>query len=471
MQNGKPSVSILLFILSVIIPAGPLYAAERTEYLKTDREIAINDELVPFAAGALDYFDNGVIKRGRLSEDAVIQGITFRAGTDVFFQYESGRVYTGVLAGDAVIQGYAIRGGTEVRFHEDLGAVPLRISSAELAEDAVIQGYAVKAGSRIGMAMTGKLEWLIPSADIDIDGRFYKAGRKLDFFQDRLWKGVLSADAVIAGVDLGAGSALSFFQNTGLLEDVYPIKDTSVHGFPCKGNTLVRFRRDGSLWIFQPPADVEIQGILCKGDKGVLLHANGKLNICVLAEDAVIQGIALKAGSQLRLNADGILGVELVSLKSSGFPKEAYDRNIYHPVKAFDADPATAWIEDEPGFGRGAYIEVEFKDALVVDEIRVCPGYFDKRWWAQNNRIKTALVEFDGAEKSLEFQDSMEEQSFTLAQAVSFKKFSIAIGEAFAAKGVKENDTALSEVGFFCKGRRISIDFALFKEFLKSSSP
>jgi hypothetical protein len=158
---------------------------------------------------------------------------------------------------------------------------------------------------------------------------------------------------------------------------------------------------------------------------------------------------------------------KLSSLTSSGQPTENYDKNVYHPVKLFDGNPLTSWIEDKPGFGDGAWVGASFSSSIKIDEIKISGGYFDPQWWSANNRVKKAIINLNGKDYIMDFADKMVPQSLKLPAEVLLNDFKITIKDAYLAVGQTWNDTAISEIEFYYKGKKIQIDLGDYQQYLK----
>lgn len=101
---------------------------------------------------------------------------------------------------------------------------------------------------------------------------------------------------------------------------------------------------------------------------------------------------------------------------SSALPD--YPPYFYDASQAFDGDSRTAWNEADEGSGVGEWLEIEldetgFSDGLAwISAIEVEGGFFDERWFRQNNRLKRARVVLNpGTEDiaiDLQLPDAME---------------------------------------------------------------
>jgi hypothetical protein len=128
----------------------------------------------------------------------------------------------------------------------------------------------------------------------------------------------------------------------------------------------------------------------------------------------------------------------------------------YHPYKAIDGDPLTAWNEGADGPGIGQWLAIRLSQPIKADEIRLMPGYYDPTWYKQNNRMKSMEIKLDGKTIQAEVTDGMEEKSVALDPATSFSTIKLTIKDVYP--GTAYDDTCLSEIGFYRKGLKIVLD-------------
>jgi hypothetical protein len=86
------------------------------------------------------------------------------------------------------------------------------------------------------------------------------------------------------------------------------------------------------------------------------------------------------------------------------------------------------------------------------------PGYFDPQWWKANNRIKKLVAVASDQAITFNFEDKMEEQAKKLDAPITFSKIKFAIKDVYRSTG--DDDTALSEIGFYSKGKKIELDMS-----------
>ncbi|MBN2443363.1 MAG: hypothetical protein JXJ04_18525 [Spirochaetales bacterium] len=147
-----------------------------------------------------------------------------------------------------------------------------------------------------------------------------------------------------------------------------------------------------------------------------------------------------------------------------------YDKDIYmyHPAKVFDAKPETGWLENGEGFGMDEFIGIEFEQKITVDEISFMPGYFVKKWYKNNNRVKKIQVITENDELVFDFEDIMTEQRKTLPHPISFTSIRFFIKDVY--KSEADDDTAISEICFYFQGSKIEFDMGDAKGYLAKKS-
>ncbi|MBN2351208.1 MAG: hypothetical protein JXD23_01470 [Spirochaetales bacterium] len=132
----------------------------------------------------------------------------------------------------------------------------------------------------------------------------------------------------------------------------------------------------------------------------------------------------------------------------------------YHPVMAFDGDPKTAWNEGVEGEGKYESVRIDFFDEIWVDGVAIMPGFYDKRWYASNNRIKKLVFGYrtkskgDFLETNYDLTDGMEIKRFTFP-AVKIISAEFVIGEVFP--GNRYDDTCISGIVFYYRKKRIAL--------------
>jgi ankyrin repeat protein len=158
-------------------------------------------------------------------------------------------------------------------------------------------------------------------------------------------------------------------------------------------------------------------------------------------------------------------------IRSIGFDSFLqYDEDmfLYHPVKMFDGRPETAWLDGSPGSGIGEKIVLRLNREIAVDEIGIAPGYFDKQWFKDNNRIRSMKITAGGDDYTCSFKDEMSVKRFRLGKEIKVDRFVFTIEEVYRAD--KSDDTAISEIEFFLKGKKVRLFAAKAAKYLDKVS-
>jgi hypothetical protein len=154
-------------------------------------------------------------------------------------------------------------------------------------------------------------------------------------------------------------------------------------------------------------------------------------------------------------------------LSASSMQTEPADKNAYHPVKLFDGDHKTMWIEGAKGPGFGENVAVSFAQPITADEIKFEPGCYWPEYWKQNNRVKSLDVKLDVKKYMASFKDEMTVQSLKLGSPVTFNAATFTIKDVYPT--TKWEDTAISEIAFYNQGTKIDIDYSRYAQFLKKA--
>jgi hypothetical protein len=149
----------------------------------------------------------------------------------------------------------------------------------------------------------------------------------------------------------------------------------------------------------------------------------------------------------------GLATAKLEMISASSIRTEPTDKNAYQPIKLFDGDPKTMWIENATGPGIGESVTVGFEKAITIDEIQFMPGCFWADYWKQNYRVKRLEVKLDGKAFTVDFKDEMVVQSLKLNAPMSFKTAGFTIKDVYPT--IKWEDTAISEIAFYYQGKKI----------------
>ncbi|MBN2352650.1 MAG: hypothetical protein JXD23_08800 [Spirochaetales bacterium] len=158
-------------------------------------------------------------------------------------------------------------------------------------------------------------------------------------------------------------------------------------------------------------------------------------------------------------------GFVVLSITCSSLLTEKRDRNMYQPAKVFDGKPDTGWAESAPGSGNGEWIEIRFARPVTADKIVVSPGWFDKRYWILNNRIKSLSIELDDYGKEARFKDQMIPQDVSLSGEKTFTRARFVVRDVY--RTAKDDDTCIAEIEFLIGNKKIDLDLSACADQMK----
>jgi hypothetical protein len=156
-------------------------------------------------------------------------------------------------------------------------------------------------------------------------------------------------------------------------------------------------------------------------------------------------------------------------IHASSSLKEKNNFYRYHPVKALDRYQASSWVEGAEGSGTGQNISIFFAQPVTADMIKIMNGYFDPRWFAANNRVKSLGVYLDDFITTVPLADGMTEKEIPLGQPRTFGRAVFTIEDVY--KGQQFDDTCIAEIRFFRNGKEIMIKLDEANEIIKNLPP
>ena len=148
--------------------------------------------------------------------------------------------------------------------------------------------------------------------------------------------------------------------------------------------------------------------------------------------------------------------VAVDELTASSFSADKKQPYRYHPWRTFDGDPFTAWKEGVKGPGIGENLTLKLAQYIMIDKIVILPGYFDPKWYSANNRVKECTFDFNGTREKCHLSDEMKPIAVFFSLPIRFKTMVFYIDAVYP--GNKYNDTCVSEIQFFYKGKRVKLD-------------
>lgn len=133
--------------------------------------------------------------------------------------------------------------------------------------------------------------------------------------------------------------------------------------------------------------------------------------------------------------------------------------NNYNEKNLYDYNDFTPWVEGVKGYGIGEKVTFTLEDVSAgFTGISITNGYSKNQTaWKNNSRVKKLKLSVDGREKFiLNLKDQMGEQVFQFGDDVvlnvvdgEFQEvFTVTIEILDVYKGIKYDDTAISEVTF-----------------------
>ena len=133
--------------------------------------------------------------------------------------------------------------------------------------------------------------------------------------------------------------------------------------------------------------------------------------------------------------------------------------NNYNEKNLYDYNDFTPWVEGVKGYGLGEKVTFTLEDVSAgFTGISITNGYSKNQTaWKNNSRVKKLKLSVDGREKFiLNLKDQMGEQVFQFGDDVvlnvvdgEFQEvFTVTIEILDVYKGIKYDDTAISEVTF-----------------------
>jgi serine/threonine-protein kinase len=134
-----------------------------------------------------------------------------------------------------------------------------------------------------------------------------------------------------------------------------------------------------------------------------------------------------------------------VSASSTRAPTQG---GTYYPDYLIDQNLRTAWDEGVDGPGIGSWIRCDFDRKVLLNSIRIYPGYFKSpAIWAKNNRLAAATISFsDGSSLHVNFPDLMQPQDVSTG-GIRTTWVKLVIEDIYS--GANDNlDTPISEIKF-----------------------
>jgi hypothetical protein len=149
----------------------------------------------------------------------------------------------------------------------------------------------------------------------------------------------------------------------------------------------------------------------------------------------------------------------------------------YSVLNTIDNNSSNVYAVENVKIIKGkVFIGFYMAESAKIDSIVLEHGYFDSKYFDANNRLKTIQVikKLDGksiSEENFTLQDKMESQKLTLKSDAECNVIEIILLDIY--KGNKWDDTVVSEISFYNKGKKLSVGFvqdsnSLYKEYYHS---
>ncbi len=149
----------------------------------------------------------------------------------------------------------------------------------------------------------------------------------------------------------------------------------------------------------------------------------------------------------------------------------------YNGYRAFDGRLDSAWVEGEEGPGIGEILKIRFGQIVEIDSVEIAPGFFISQYHRANNRVKKLRIVADRRQINfafkgdstelrttpdarqyvLDFQDSMAVQKRPL-EVSGIRDIAFVLEDIYP--GTQWDDTCISEISFYRKGKKFELWFA-----------
>lgn len=152
--------------------------------------------------------------------------------------------------------------------------------------------------------------------------------------------------------------------------------------------------------------------------------------------------------------------VKIEYIRSNYFVLDEYKYpGKYGPINAIDGDLTTCLAEGADD--SKIEFEVQFAESITIDQINIANGYAKiKDLFLNNNRMKTVYFYYSDENDKLVLEEKhvlLDQQEY---QSIKFKEVkinNILLSCHYVYPGTKFNDTCISEIKFYHKGKEIKI--------------
>ena len=169
--------------------------------------------------------------------------------------------------------------------------------------------------------------------------------------------------------------------------------------------------------------------------------------------------------------------IKLAAIACQDMLLDQKDSLRYSVLNTIDNNSGNVYAVENVKIIKGkVFIGFYLEESVKIDSIVLEHGYFDSKYFDANNRLKTIQVikKLDGksiSEENFTLQDKMESQKLTLKSDAECNVIEIILLDIY--KGNKWDDTVVSEISFYNKGKKLSVGFvqdsnSLYKEYYHS---
>lgn len=225
-----------------------------------------------------------------------IQGISFTAGTDLYFGLDD-RLSLCVIPEDQLINGVPCACGL-VHFHPSG-----ELAQATLSRDMVVRSVAFKRGTLLSWNEDGTLAAHFGEEHV-IGAILVPRGATARITEDgalESWSRRLTGEETIAGVPCQAGSVITRYGD-GRPERLTAAHETVVDGFVALGGSDVEFHRNGRVSRLTLAEPAERRNVRFDAGTTLVLRDDGSLSLAHLADELTVGEMTYPAGTYLQFD-------------------------------------------------------------------------------------------------------------------------------------------------------------------------
>ena len=155
--------------------------------------------------------------------------------------------------------------------------------------------------------------------------------------------------------------------------------------------------------------------------------------------------------------------IKLAAIACQDMLLDQKDSLRYSVLNTIDNNSSNVYAIENVKIIKGkVFIGFYLEESAKIDSIVLEHGYFDSKYFDANNKLKTIQVikKLDGksvSENNFTLEDKMEPQKLSLKSDAECNEIEIILLDIY--KGNKWDDTVVSEISFYNKGKKLSVDF------------